>query len=55
MIDDMDKIDLIKTFDHHTSSTKGLLSNSLMIKNIGQNRPLSQQLITTHQPQKDYY
>ena len=32
------KTDLITTLDHHTTTTKGFLSNSLMINNIRQNR-----------------
>ena len=36
MIDDMAKIDLITTIDRHTSNTKGLLSNLLMINDIYQ-------------------
>ena len=32
------KKDLITTIDHQTSITKGILTNSLMIKKIGQKR-----------------
>ena len=32
------KTDLITTIDHNTTTTDGILSNSLVINDIGQNR-----------------
>ena len=42
MIIDVAKPDIITIIDHHTSNTKGLLSNPLLINDIDQSRSYHQ-------------
>ena len=52
MINDVAKTDLIRTIDHHISNTRGLLSNSLMIK---MTKWAKSDLITTIDPYTSTY